>query len=83
MIPASALIDFDAPWKIVVAGLAGGAGGAGVVVAFGFVLLGRSRYAQAREGDVVSRGASVLLAALGGVPCAAALIVGFIALTKK
>jgi hypothetical protein len=40
-------------------------------------------YAQAREGDVVSRGASVLLAALGGVPCAAALIVGFIALTKK
>jgi phosphate/sulfate permease len=40
-------------------------------------------YAQAREGDVVSRGASVLLTALGGVLCAAALIVGFIALTKK
>ena len=80
MIPASSLIDFDALWKIVVAGVAGGAG---VVVAFGFVLLGRARYAQAREGDVVSRGASVLLAALGGVLCAAALIVGFIALTKK
>ena len=80
MIPASSLIDFDALWKIVVAGFAGGAG---VVVAFGFVLLGRSHYAQAREGDVVSRGASVLLAALGGVLCAAALIVVFIALTKK
>ena len=66
MIPASSLIDFDALWRIVVAGFAGGAG---VVVAFGFVLLGRSHYAQAREGDVVSRGASVLLAALGGVLC--------------
>jgi hypothetical protein len=50
MIPASSLIDFDALWKIVVAGFAGGAG---VVVAFVFVLLGRSHYAQAREGDVV------------------------------
>ena len=63
--------------------VAGFAGGAGVVVAFGLVLLGRSRYEQAREGDVVSRGTSVLLAALGGVLCAAALIVGFVALTKK
>jgi hypothetical protein len=54
-----------------------------VVVAFGFVLLGRSRFEQAREGDLVMRGASVLLAALGGVLCAAALIVGFIAMTKK
>jgi hypothetical protein len=80
MIPASSLVDVDALWKIVAAGFAGGAG---VVVAFGLVLLGRSRAAQAREGDVVGRGASVALAALGGVLCAAALIVGFIALTKK
>jgi hypothetical protein len=80
MIPASSLVDFDALWKIVVAGFAGGAG---VVVAFGFILLGRARYGQARDGDVLSRGAPVLLAALGGVLCAAALIVGFIALTKK
>jgi hypothetical protein len=80
VIPASSLVDFDALWKFVVAGFAGGAG---VVVAFGFVLLGRSRYEQAREGDVVTRGAAVLLAALGGVLCAAALIAGFIALTKK
>ena len=54
MIPASSLIDFDALWKIVVAGFAGGAG---VVLAYGFVLLGRSRYEQAREGDVVTRAA--------------------------
>jgi hypothetical protein len=80
MIPASSLVDFDALWKIVLAGFAGGAG---VVVAFGFVLLGRSRYAHARHGDVLRRGASLLLAALGGVLCTAALIVGFIALTKK
>ena len=52
MIPASSLVDFDALWKIVVAGFAGGAG---VVLAYGFVLLGRSRYAQAGEGDVVTR----------------------------
>jgi hypothetical protein len=54
-----------------------------VVVAFGLVLYGRSGYAQAREGNVVSRGGYVLLAALGGALCAAALVVGFIALTKK
>jgi hypothetical protein len=55
----------------------------GVVVAFGLVLYGRSRYAQARDGDVVSRGGHVLLAALGGALCAAALIIGLIAMTKK
>jgi hypothetical protein len=80
MVPASSFIDFDALWKIVAAGFAGGAG---VVLAFGFVLLGRSRYAQAGDGDVVSRGGYLLLAALGGVLCAAALIAGFIAMTKK
>jgi hypothetical protein len=63
--------------------VAGFAGGAGVVLAYGFVLLARSRYAQAREGDVVARGSAIVLGALGGVLCAAALIVGFIALTKK
>ena len=80
MIPASSLVDFDALWKIVVAGFPGGAG---VVLAYGFVLLGRARYAQAREGDVVARGSAIVLGALGGVLCAAALIVSFIALTKK
>ena len=63
--------------------MAGFAAGAGVVLAYGSVLLGRARYAQAREGDVVARGSAIVLGALGGVLCAAALIVGFIALTKK
>ena len=46
-------------------------------------LLAHSRYAQARDGDVVARGSAIVLGALGGVLCAAALIVGFIVLTKK
>jgi phosphate/sulfate permease len=79
MIPASSLIDFDAPWKIVVAGFAGGAG---VVLAFGFVLVGRARYQDAGEG-ALSRGAYLLLAVVGSMVCAGALIIGFIAMTKK
>jgi hypothetical protein len=78
MIPASSLVDFNALWKIVVAGFAGGAG---VVLAFGFVLLGRSRYQEAGEG-ALGRGA-YLLAIFGAMVCAAALIAGFIALTRK
>jgi hypothetical protein len=79
MIPASSLVDFNALWKIVVAGFAGGAG---VVLAFGFVLLGRSRYQEAGEG-ALGRGAYLLLAIFGAMVCAAALIAGFIALTRK
>ena len=51
MIPASSLVDFDALWKIMLAGFAGGAG---VVLAFGFVLLGRSRYEDAGEGALAA-----------------------------
>jgi hypothetical protein len=79
MIPASSLIDVDALWKIVVAGFAGGAG---VVLAFGFVLLGRARYQDDGEG-ALSRGAYLLLAVVGAMVCAGALIIGFIAMTKK
>jgi H+/gluconate symporter-like permease len=77
---ASALIDLDALWKIVVAGFVGGAG---VVVDFGFVLLGRSRYEQARQGDALTRATAILTASAGGAVCAAALIVGLLAMTKK
>jgi hypothetical protein len=77
---ASSLIDVDALWKIVVAGFAGGAG---VVIAFGFVLLGRSRYEQARRGDTLARATAALMATAGGVGCAAAFIVGLLAMTKK
>jgi hypothetical protein len=80
MSPLASIVDLDALWKIVVAGFAGGAG---VVIAFGFVLLGRSHYQQAREGDVATRTTAVLMAIAGGVFCAAALIVGLVAMTKK
>jgi hypothetical protein len=76
----ASIVDTAVLWKIVVAGFAGGAG---VVVAFGFVLFGRSRYEQARDGDALARGAAVLTASAGGVCCAAALIIGFLAMTKK
>ncbi|MGZ6645314.1 MAG: hypothetical protein ACXVFN_22890 [Solirubrobacteraceae bacterium] len=56
--------------------------GAGVVVASGFVLLGRSRYAGPRGRRRHARQRAILLAALGGVVCAAAPIAGFVALTK-
>jgi hypothetical protein len=45
MIPASSLIDFDALWR---SSSPGFAGGAGVVVAFGFVLLGARATRSAR-----------------------------------
>ena len=80
MIPASSLIDFDALWKIVVAGFAGGAG---VVVASGSSCSGARITRRHARVTSSSRGTSVLLAALGGVLCAAALIVGFIALTEQ
>jgi hypothetical protein len=76
----ASVVDTAALWKIVVAGFAGGAG---VVVAFGFVLLGRSRYQQARDGGAVTRSTAVLMAVGGGVFCAAALIIGLVAMTKK
>jgi hypothetical protein len=59
---ASALIDTSALWKIVAVGFAGGAG---VVVAFGFVVLGTSRFAEARQGGVAARGGYALLVLVG------------------
>jgi hypothetical protein len=47
-----------------------------------FVLLGRSRYQQA-GGGALGRSAYLLLAIFGAMVCAAALIAGFIAMTKK
>jgi hypothetical protein len=76
----SSIVDFDALWKIILVGFAGGAG---VVVAFGVVLLARSRYADTREGDIVTRGGYLLVAVLGASFCALALVAGFVAMTKK
>jgi F0F1-type ATP synthase membrane subunit c/vacuolar-type H+-ATPase subunit K len=80
MSPLATLVDVDALWKILLAGIAGGAG---VVVAFGLVLLGRSRYLDADGETAVARGGYLLLAAFGAAVCVAALVLGFIAMTKK
>jgi hypothetical protein len=77
---ASSVIDFDALWKIVLVGFVAGAG---VVVAFGFILVARSRYADARDGSAVTRGGYVLVATFGAAFCVLALIAGFIAMTTK
>jgi hypothetical protein len=78
---ASSLVDTSALWKIVAAGFAGGAG---VVIAFGFVLLGTSRLGESRSsGGTAVRAGYALLVLLGGAFCLAALVVGFIAMTKK
>ena len=44
---ASSLVDTTALWKIIAAGFAGGAG---VVIAFGLLLLGTSRLGDGRSG---------------------------------
>jgi hypothetical protein len=71
------MIDLDALWKILLVGLAGGAG---VVVAFGFVLLGRSRY-EAADGGV--KAGAFTMVVLGGAFCIAALVLGVVAMTHK
>jgi hypothetical protein len=80
MMLASSLVDTSALWKIIAAGFAGGAG---VVIAFGLVLLGTSRLGEARNGSAAARSGYVLLVLIGGAFCVAALIVGFVAMTKK
>jgi hypothetical protein len=77
---ASSLVDTTALWKIVLAGFAGGAG---VVIAFGFVLLGSARLGDGRGGGSVARAGYALLVLLGSAFCLAALVLGFVAMTKK
>lgn len=77
---ASSLVDTSALWKIIAAGFAGGAG---VVIAFGFVLLGTSRLGEGRAGGSAARAGYALLVLLSGAFCLAALVIGFLAMTKK
>ncbi len=74
----SSIIDLGALWKIVVVSILAGAG---VVGAFGYVLLGVSRYQRVREGS--GRGGYVLLVAVAGGFCLGTVVVGLIALTHK
>ncbi len=75
---AASLIDWTALAKILVAALIGGAG---VVIAFGFVLLGldRAKAAQRRHSRVAYR----TVAGICGVGCVAAVAIGIYAMTQK
>jgi hypothetical protein len=75
---ATPLIDGTALWKIVVAAFAGGAG---VVIAFGILLLGVSRASKARS--EIARLANYGLSALAGLFCIGAVAIGIYAMVKK
>jgi hypothetical protein len=75
---ASSIVDLSALWKIVVVTVIAGIG---VVGAFGYVLLGISRYQTVRVGG--SRAAYVLLVMLAGAFCLAVVILGAVALAHK
>ncbi len=75
---ASSLINWDALWKITLAALIGGAG---VVIAFGFVLLGlKFTNTSKRPGQ---RAAGTTLAVACGVFCVAAVVIGIYAMAHK
>jgi uncharacterized membrane protein SpoIIM required for sporulation len=75
---ATPLIDGSALWKIVAAAFAGGAG---VVIAFGILLLGLSRASKAH--NEVARIANYGLSALAGIFCIGAVAIGVYAMVKK
>jgi hypothetical protein len=78
-----ALVNWTAIWKIVLVALAGGAG---VVIVYGFLLLGL-KYATANgSGETHSEGSKVLGYALAGI-CAivvvGVIVLGIYAMTQK
>jgi len=75
---ATPLINWSAVGKILLAGLIGGAG---VVVVFGFLLLGLSRAARARKPG--ERLADYALSGVCGVLVLAAVVVGIYAMVSK
>jgi hypothetical protein len=75
---ASPIIDTSALWKIVLASFAGGAG---VAVAFGVLLLGASRGQTSQSGAIRMLGYGIALVA--GAFCIAAVVLGIHAMTTK
>jgi hypothetical protein len=75
---ASSIVNWSALWKIVVAAFAGGAW---VVIAFGFLLHGLSR-ARA-SGNPVGRAANWALSGLAGAFCVGAVVLGVYAMASK
>jgi hypothetical protein len=74
---ASALIKWSALWKIVVVALIGGAG---VVIAFGILLIGLK---WARRPGGAARLGGYSLAAICGAFCLAAVVFGIYAMAHK
>jgi hypothetical protein len=75
---ASPIVDTSALWKIIVASFAGGAG---VAVAFGILVLGVSRAQATENGGTRALGYGVAL--LAGAFCIAAVVLGIHAMTTK
>jgi hypothetical protein len=75
---ADAIVDTSALWKIIVASFAGGAG---VAIVFGILVLGVSR-AQATENGG-ARALNYGIAVLAGLFCIAAVVLGIHAMTTK
>lgn len=75
---ASPIVDTSALWKIVLASFAGGAG---VAVAFGILLLGVSRGNSSDHGAVRTVGYAVAIVA--GAFCILAVVLGIHAMTTK
>jgi heme/copper-type cytochrome/quinol oxidase subunit 2 len=80
---ATPIVDWNAMWKIFLVALAAGAG---VVVMFGFVLLGLKIADRSRTGAANSSGSRVgglTLAVVCALVCAGVVVVGVYAMTKK
>lgn len=81
MILASELVKWSDLGKECLIGLAGGVG---VVIAWGFVVMGAARYQTARrEGREAVAIGGLSLAVIGGLICLGAIVVGIIAMTHK
>jgi hypothetical protein len=74
---ATPIVNWDAMWKIFLVALVAGAG---VVVAFGFLLLGLKFADRPRGG---SRLGGFALSFVFGVLCVGVVVVGIYAMTKK
>ena len=77
---ATPIVDWNAMWKIFLVAFAAGAG---VVVAFGFVLLGLKVANRPGTAGGGSRLSGYALSAVCGVLCLGVVVVGVYAMTKK
>ena len=78
---ATPIVDWNAMWKIFVVALAAGAG---VVVAFGFLLLGvRVANRSGSAGSGGSRLGGYALAGVCGILVVGVVVIGIYAMTKK